>query len=49
MQENQQKIMPLGRMQGFIVDIEGASVLADFEVMEIVDDKNPYPALLGID
>ena len=31
------------------VDIEGASALADFEVIEIVDDSNPYPALLGID
>ncbi len=29
------------------MDIEGASTLADFEVIEIVDD--PYPALLGID
>ena len=32
-----------------MVDIEGASVLADFEVIEIVDDSNPYPILLGID
>jgi len=31
------------------VDIEGASALVDFEVIEIVDDDNPYPALLGID
>jgi len=31
------------------MDIEGASVLADFEAIEIVDDNNPYPALLGID
>jgi len=30
------------------VDIEGVSALADFEVIEIVDDSNPYPALLGI-
>lgn len=22
--------------------------MADFEVIEIVDDSNPYPALLGI-
>ena len=29
-------------------DIEGASALANFEVMEIVDDRNPYPALFGI-
>jgi len=31
------------------MDIEGASTLADFEVIEIVDDNNPYPMLLGID
>lgn len=30
------------------MDIEGASVLVDFEVIEMVDDKNPYPVLLGI-
>ena len=47
--ENQQKILPMGRLQGITVDIEGASTLIDFEVIEIVDDKNPYPMLLGID
>jgi len=31
------------------IDIEGVSTLADFEVIEIVDDSNPYPAFLGID
>ena len=30
------------------MDIEGASTSADFEVIEIVDDNNPYPTLLGI-
>ena len=47
--ENQQKIIPMGRLQGVTVDIEGASALADFEVIEIVDDSNPYPMLLGND
>ena len=46
---NQQNILPMGRLQGITVDIKGASVLVDFEVIEIVDDNNPYPALLGID
>jgi len=45
---NQQKIIPLGRLQGITMDIEGASALVDFEVIEIVDDNNPYPTLLGI-
>ena len=39
----------MGRLQGITMDIEGGSVLADFEVIEIFDDNNPYPALLGID
>lgn len=47
--ENQQKILPMGRLQGITEDIEGASTLVDFEVIEIVDDNNPYPALLRID
>jgi len=45
---NQQKILSMGRLQGITIDIEGASVLADFKVIDIVDDSNPYPALLGI-
>lgn len=36
-------------LQGITEDIEGASTLAEFEVIEIVDDNNPYPTLLGID
>jgi len=39
----------MGRMQGVTVDIEGASALVDFKVIEIIDDRNPYPMLLGID
>lgn len=39
----------MGRSHGVIVDIGGVSMLADFEVIEIVDDSNPYPTLLGID
>ena len=39
----------MGQLQGITVDIEGARTLADFEVIEIVDDRNPYPVLLGID
>lgn len=32
-----------------IVDIEGVSTLANFEVIDIVDDTNIYPTFLGID
>jgi hypothetical protein len=31
------------------MDIDGVRTFADFEVIEIVDDNCPYPALLGID
>ena len=46
---NQQKIIPMGRLQVITMDIEGASTLAVFEVIDIVDDNNTYPVLLGID
>lgn len=45
----QQKILLKGRLQIIIIEIEGVSVLADFKVIEIIDDNNPYPVLLGID
>ena len=38
-----------GKVARVIVDIEGPSAQANFEVIEIVDDNNPYPMLLGID
>lgn len=47
--ENQQNIILMGRLYGVTLYIEGASALDDFEVIEIVDDSNPYPALFGID
>jgi hypothetical protein len=31
------------------MDIGGVRTFADFEVIKIVDDNFPYPALLGID
>ena len=35
-------------MSNAIVDVEGLHTYVDFEVINIVDDTNPYPALLGI-
>ena len=31
------------------MDLDGVRSLADFEVIEIIDDSTLYPALLGID
>lgn len=45
---NQHKIFPMGRLQGVTVDTEGVSTKIDFKVIEIVDDSNTYPVLLGI-
>lgn len=39
----------MGWLQGVTIDIEGVRALANFEVIEIVDDKNSYPIVLGID
>ena len=47
--ENQQKIIPLGRLSKIMVDIVGVKAQADFEVIEIVEDADPYPALLCLD
>ena len=46
---NQEKVLPIGRRSQVPIDIEGLRTFADFEVINIVDDTNPYPALLGID
>jgi hypothetical protein len=46
---NQQSLSPFGRFEHVSMDIDGVRTFADFEVIEIVDDSCPYPALLGID
>ena len=46
---NQQKIIPLGRLLKIMVNIAGVKVWADFVVIYIVKDADPYPALLGLD
>ena len=46
---NKEKVLPIGRLSQVQVDIEGLCTFVDFEVINIVDDTNPYPAPLGID
>ena len=46
---NQYCIVPIGRLEGVEVDIAGVKTYMDFEVIDIMGDKDPYPALLGID
>jgi hypothetical protein len=40
---------PFGRLEHVHVDIDEVRTFANFEVIDIVDDSFPYPALLGID
>ena len=43
------KVLLISRLIQVPVDIEGMHTFVDFEVINIVDDTNPYTALLGID
>jgi len=38
---NQHNIILLGRLSGVTVDLDGVRSMAEFEVIEIVDDKTP--------
>ena len=46
---NQQRVLPLDRLPQIPVDIDGVRSFAYFEVIEIIGNRRPYPALLGID
>jgi hypothetical protein len=46
---NQHKVLTIGRIKGVTVDLDGVHTKTDFEVIEIVDGKTPYPTLLGLD
>ena len=45
---NQQRVIPLGCLSNIPIDLDGVCSLANFEVIEIIDDSMLYPALLGI-
>jgi len=45
---NQQRVIPIGHLSSVPMDLDGVRNLADFEVIEIIDDSTPYPVLLGI-
>jgi hypothetical protein len=46
---NQHRVIPLDCLSNILVDLERVHSLADFEVIEIIDDSMLYPTLLGID
>jgi hypothetical protein len=47
--ENQHRVLPIGRLKGVIVDLDGVHTKEDFKVIEIVDDTTPYLAFLSLD
>jgi hypothetical protein len=47
--ENQQRVLPIGRLKGVTVDLDGVRIKFDFEVIKIVDATTRYPTLLGLD
>lgn len=46
---NQYRIFPIGRLQNVEVYLAGVMTTTDFKVLSIMDDKDPYRALLGIE
>jgi hypothetical protein len=46
---DQYKIYPIGWLEQVEVNIEGVKTKVDFKVIEIMDESDPYPPLLGID
>jgi hypothetical protein len=42
-------VVPIGRLKGILVDLDGVCTMQEFEVIDIVDNTSPYPTLLGID
>jgi hypothetical protein len=46
---NQHRVLPIGKLKGVIVDLDGVHAKADFEVIEIVDGTTPFPSFLGLD
>jgi hypothetical protein len=46
---NQHKVLPIGRLKGVTIDLDGVCTVAYFEVIEIVDGTTPYPTLLRLD
>jgi hypothetical protein len=47
--ENQHRVLPIERLKGVTIVLDGVHTKADFEVIEIVNGTKPYPTLLGLD
>jgi hypothetical protein len=45
---NQHRVLPIQRLKGVTVDLDGVGTKANFEVIEIVDETTPYIALISL-
>jgi hypothetical protein len=39
--ENQHRVLPIGRLKGVKIDLDGVHVMENFEVIDIVDGTTP--------
>jgi hypothetical protein len=46
---SQHRVLPMGRLNGVTIDLDGVRTKIDFEVIEIVDGTKLYPTLLVLD
>jgi hypothetical protein len=46
---DQHRVLPIRRLEGVTVDLDGVCTKEDLEVIEIVDDTTPYPTFLILD
>jgi hypothetical protein len=46
---NQHRVLPIGRLKGVTIDLDGVRTKVDFEVIKIVDGTTPYLTLFGLD
>jgi hypothetical protein len=46
---NKHRVLPIGRLKGVTIDLDGVHTKVDFEVIEIVDDTKLYLTFLGMD
>jgi hypothetical protein len=45
---NQHRFLPIGRIKGVTIDLDGVRTKEDFEVIEIVDGTTTYQTFLGM-
>ena len=45
---NHAKVHPIGCVSNLVVNVKGMKTYADFNIIEVIDGRGSYPALLGI-